>query len=58
MLFRSKAAYLEPGADQIMTAGALAEELALAARWTGCNSLSVESRGDLAEELRSRIVAP
>ena len=52
-----QASHLEPGADRDATADALAEELRLAARWTGCDSVAVMPRGDLSEALRDRIAA-
>ena len=50
-LLRVRAAWLEPGCDPVETAGALAAELARAARWQGLGEVVVEPRGDLAPAL-------
>jgi uncharacterized protein YcaQ len=52
---RVRAAHAEPGVDAAQVAAALAEELALMARWLGLGDIVCERRGDLAAALRRRL---
>ncbi len=52
-----QAAHLEPGAAPDATATALANELKLAAGWSGCDRIEVMPRGDLAAALQDRVAA-
>jgi uncharacterized protein YcaQ len=50
-----QAAHLEPGADPGAVAPALATELALMAGWLDLDTVAVQPRGDLADELRRAV---
>jgi uncharacterized protein YcaQ len=52
---RVRAAHAETGVDEARVAAALAEELALMARWLGLGEILCERRGDLAGALRRRL---
>ena len=51
-MLRVQAAYGEPGADETLVAGNLAEELRSMAAWLELDVVAVTSRGDLAPALR------
>jgi uncharacterized protein len=51
-VLRVQAAYAEPGADETVIAGHLAEELRSMAAWLELDVVAVTSRGDLAPALR------
>jgi uncharacterized protein YcaQ len=48
-------AFLEPGQDPTLVAGALADELALLAGWLGLTAIRVEPNGDLAVALSAAL---
>ncbi|MCL2781800.1 MAG: winged helix DNA-binding domain-containing protein [Actinomycetia bacterium] len=54
-VLRVRGAHAEPGIDRARVAAALAEELAMVARWLGLAAVAVEDRGDLAASLRARL---
>ena len=57
-VLRVQAAYAEPGADETVVAGNLAEELRSMAAWLELDVVAVTSRGDLAPALRREGLAP
>jgi uncharacterized protein YcaQ len=51
------AAWIEPGADETETAGALAAELRRLAGWLGLDRIAAPERGDLARPLAAALAA-